>query len=109
MGFSLLIKVKHENLTNKFMEESGAMAIQISLVAEIDISSLEGNLTSVPKTSDNSVSRNVSQATSQRHSSMSITRIFIVQAVITVKLWKQSLHQILRIRKHEKAVFQMGK
>lgn len=47
------------------MEESGAMAIQISLVAEIDISSLEGNLTSVPKTSDNSVSRNVSQANNQ--------------------------------------------
>ena len=60
------VKIKYENLKNKFKEEFGMTGIQIFLVAEIGIISLEGKLTSLSEPSDNSVSGNLSQETNQR-------------------------------------------
>lgn len=49
----ITVKIKYENLKNKFKEEFGTMGTQIFLVAEIGRTSLEGNLISLSEPSDN--------------------------------------------------------
>lgn len=70
-------KVKYENLKNKLKEELGTMNIQIFLVGEIGITSFEGNLISVSKPSDSSVSRKLSQATNQKHIHRSVLQGYL--------------------------------